>query len=558
MAGTGGMKALLEIALQALPLHAEEGPQRESTPEADLVTRLAAAEGSTLETAALLAALLRRIMQALALLDPVELSGGRWAFVSFPASLLGRSLLETLRTPGQSFFPADYWEEGDYRPPALKEEQRHLLQRIESERVHSDPAARPIRVVHVAWAVIRVQDLFLMCRREDIARPGEKTHVLPGGRLNVNDLPHDMRSEPDVLRRLLNPQSSSALDNLHATLARELREELQLLPGTHYTAEPLQDLKPYCRVSGTGNRHVYTEYRFRLYSIRLTSEGDTRLLEQELAGALRPTWFSADEIAAPQRGNGDSAYVDVLHAAWGTELRKKLLAFPKSIDAVPSFSSAEPLDLPNSPTSGINFGKPGKERRCSVSLGETAYFFLLILGGHAKGWKIRNAEGIILLGRGWLKVTNERLLTAAIELQEVLSRSFPGLLEIREAAYVRLNAHPDALLFAPEWFAYDIHGSSCSGGHITVRRRPVDTSLGLLEGDLIERQLNSNSIRILRELERGDEPSAADGIRAADWEKNLREQLLSELRRLGLRRLWTTRQGTSTLVEGIRRSKLAF
>ena len=404
------MKALLEIALEALPLHAEEGTQRESMLEATLVTRLAAAEGTTPETAALLAALLRRILQALALLDPVELSAGRWAFVSFPASLLGRSLFETLRTPGQSFLPADYWEEGDHRPLALKEEQRRLLQCLENERVLTNPVARPIRVVHVAWAVIRVQDRFLLCRREDIARPGEKTHVLPGGRLNVNDLPDDTRAEPDVLRQLLNPQAFSARNNLHATLVRELREELELLPGTHYTAEPLQDLKPYRRVSGAGNRHVYTEYSFRLFAIRLTPAGDTRLLEQELAGALRPTWFTADEIAAQQRANGDAAYVDALRAAWGSELRQQLLAFPQSIDVTPGLGAAEPLDLPASPTSGINFGKPGKERRCPVSLGETAWHLLLLLGGHAKGWKISDAQGLAALGRGWMKIANEQLL----------------------------------------------------------------------------------------------------------------------------------------------------
>ena len=547
------MKALLEIALQSLPLHAEEGTQRESMLEADLVTSLATVEGSTPETAAMLAALLSRILQALALLDPVELSAGRWAFVSFPASLLGRSLLETLKTPGQSFFPADYWEEGDYRPLALKEEQRYMLQRIENERVLTNPAARPIRVVHVAWAVIRVQDSFLLCRREDIARPGEKTHVLPGGRLNVNDLPYDTRAEPDVLRQLLNPQASSSRDNLHATLARELREELQLLPNTHYTAEPLQDLKPYCRVSGAGNRHVYTEYRFRLYSIKLTPAGDTRLLEQELAGPLRPTWFSADEIVAPRRANGDSAYVDALHATWGNELRQQLLAFPESIDVVPGFGFATPLDLPALPTSGIYFGKSGKEKRCPVSLSEMGHYLLLLLGGHAKGWKISDADGLVMLGRGWIRLADERLLAVAIELQEALSKSFPGLLEIREAAYAHLNAHPDALLFAPEWFRYEIRGSASSGGHVTVRRVSVDTPLGRLEGDYIERTLNANAIRILRELERGDEPSVADGIRAADWEKNLREQLLNELRSIGLRRLWTTRQGTSTLIEGIRR-----
>jgi hypothetical protein len=549
---TPNLGALLEIMLQALPLHAEEGPRRESLEEAMLIARLAASEGSSPEAAALVTALLRRTLQALALLDRMELAAGRWTFVSFSAALLGRSLLETLATTGQTALPADYWEEGDHRPAALKEEQRRLLQRIENERVLANPDARAIRVVHVAWGVIRIQDRFLLCRREDIARPGEKTHVLPGGRLNISDLPDAARAAPDVLRQLMDPYSALARANLQATLARELREELELLPDIHYTAELRQDLPPYRRVSGAGNRYVYTTYSLRLYAVRLTPAGETRVLEQEVAGALRPTWFSADEIAASQRANGDAAYVDALHAAWGAELRQQLLAFPQAIDTSTNYGAAEPLDLPAAPNAGLDFGKPGKERRRSTALSDATWHLLLLLGGHARGCTISDAQGFVALGRGWVKITEESLMDVALELQQRLNKRFPGLIEIRDAAYARLTAHQDAILFSPGWFEYSIQGSPRAGGQITVLRTAVETPWGRVDGDSIVRPINANAIRILRELERGDEPSVTDGIRAGDWEKNLRDQLLGEIRSLGLRRLWTTRQGTSSLVEGIR------
>ena len=136
--------AALKIALSMLPLHAEEGGRREVLSESELVTVLIE-QDTPEETSKALVWILRRQFVALALLDPIELRDGKWAFVSFPASLLGRSWLTTLATPGQALLPAGYW--GQDAPEGDKEEQRALLHRIEMGRVQLNPQAQPIRVV---------------------------------------------------------------------------------------------------------------------------------------------------------------------------------------------------------------------------------------------------------------------------------------------------------------------------------------------------------------------------------------------------------------------------
>ena len=85
----------MKAVLSKLPLHAEEDRRREIVAECELVS-VVAAQGIPKDTASALIYALRRQFAALALLDPVELQKGRWTFLSFPASLLGRSWLTTL------------------------------------------------------------------------------------------------------------------------------------------------------------------------------------------------------------------------------------------------------------------------------------------------------------------------------------------------------------------------------------------------------------------------------------------------------------------------------
>ena len=546
------LSSVLGIVLDLLPLHAEEGTLRETLPEDDLTAALVDV-GISFEASALIVSLLQRQFDALALLDRTELSRGRWVFVSFPASLLGRSLVETLAAPGQAIFPPDYWEQGDHRSEALKEEQRRLLHRIEAERLDLNPRARPVRVVHVAWAVIRLRDRFLLHRREDRERPGEKTHVLPGGRFNPSDLPATvLATSARVLRQIFDVASPLVDSHLDTTLVRELSEELHLRQGEDYYFERWQRLPPYRKLSGAGNRHAYTEYGFQLYLIKLTALGEVHLLDSE-AESNQLTWFSASEMAAPQRADGASAFVDVLHAAWGHDIARQLAAVPDSGASEYSMAGeTQMLDLPHAPGFPMLHGKPGKERVQALTLDEDEWQLLLLLGWHARGFAIENQTRIHLLGGGWLKVDDDVARGSGSTLLSKIERTTIPLVEIRDGHYMRLSIDPAILMFGAALFSYAVEGDDRDGGALTLERTDVSTQWGTLIGDSVRLQINRNTLNILLALQQGNDPDAVPGLLADSWERNLRQQLLPEVKRLGLRKLWTTENKSASIVTGVR------
>jgi 8-oxo-dGTP pyrophosphatase MutT (NUDIX family) len=472
--------------------------------------------------------------------------------VSFPASLLGRSIVETLSVPGKAILPPDYWEQGDHRPEAVKDEQRALLHRVESERLRQNPSARPVRVVHVAWAVIRMGDRFLLHRREDQDRSGEKTHVLPGGRFNPSDLSAaELAAGPGVLRHIFDVASPLVDAALDKTLIRELFEELGLHHEEDYRFERWHRLEPYRKVGGAGNRHAYTEYGFQLYTLKLTAAGEVRLLARE-AESRTLTWFTAAELAAPQRADGASAFVDVLHAAWGNGVAEQLASVPDS--AATEFAmtgESNMLDLPGSPESGFQIGKPGKEKMLPLQLNDLEWHLLLLLGWHARGFSITPGPDLRLLGGGWVRVTKAVARTVGTGLlSKVESLSLP-LVEMRDGHYLRLRIDPDILMLGATLFGYRVDGSNKDGGVLTVERNSVTTPWCELAGVVSRLSIGGNTVSILRELERGDSPEGLPDVKAKSWERNLRDQL-SGLTALGLRRLWSTKHNVSSLVEGLR------
>ncbi len=549
------MHQIFETILKHLPLHAEEGPLRETIPEQDLIAALGVT-GIGDEASTLLVATLRYQFISLALFDRVELAKGRWAFVSFPASLLGRSLLETW-SAGHALLAPDYWEQGDHRPVAVKEEQRKILHRIEGERLRQNPDASPVRVVHVAWGVIRLGEKFLFHRREDRDRPGEKTHVLPGGRFNPSDLPSsELSAGAEVLRELFDPESRLVDSCLDTTLARELEEELGLCPGEHYTFERWQSLPSYRDLAGTGNRHAFTEYAFQLYTVKLTPVGEVRLLETEaISGNL--AWFSIADLAAPRCANGSSAYVNVLHASWGENIASQLHSVPESSASLLAMSGeSQMLDLPAAPDAAWAIGKPGKERRLSMALGEAEWQLLLLLGWHARGFRIHASDCVRLLGNGWIRLDTETVSTLGQSLLVKTKTELP-LIEIREACYLRLSIEPDILMFCPSLFTYTLVGDVSEGGMLSIIRDAIRTPWGLLEAEVSRQSINRNAFRILRALEEGEDPVGRTDLLANDWERNLRQQLLPKLRKIGLRKFWITENKCSSLIEGIRQSRSA-
>lgn len=541
-------ETVLRIALSMLPLHAEEGGRREVLYESELVEALIA-QNTLEETSKALVWILRRQFEALALLDPIELRNGKWAFVSFPASLLGRSWLMTLATPAQALLSSGYW--GQDAPDGDKEEQRTLLHRIETDRVRFNPQAHPIRVVHVAWAWIRIGDKFLMHRREDKARPGEKSYGLPGGRFNLDDLPSTVQSRTDILREIFSLDSAIVAEHIKTTLERELKEETDLAPGTHYTYEAFgKPIPPYKAVNGAGNRHAYSAYKFHLYQVKLTHAGETHLLAQIFKKSNLLKWFTATEIAAPQRTDGASAYVDVLHQAWGNDLGKNLSIVPDSSASLPVFSGESMmLDLPGASEAAFHLGKPGKEKavRLALALEEAEWQLLMLLAWHVRGFQIQIVpnSGVRIFGNGWIEASD--IIQLARSLHKKTQSVVPGLVEIREDCYVSLSILPDILFFPVGLFRYRILGSHKAGGTLQLMRLEIITPWGSLNGDLYERDITGNTVATLRELEKGDEPSG-------DWERTLREQFGGGVRGIGLRRLWSTKGNSPCLVEGLGRS----
>ncbi|MGV8893920.1 MAG: hypothetical protein ACOH2K_13455 [Burkholderiaceae bacterium] len=548
--------AAFQVALLVLPLHAEEGGRREVLSEKELVQALVEQE-IPLETSTALVYVLRRQFESLSLLDPVQLYKGNWTFVSFPASLLGRAWLTTLATPGHALLGPDYWEQGDTCPQNIKEEQRSLLHRIETERVRLNSQPQTIRTVHVAWGLIRWGDKFLLHHREDKARMGEKNYGLPGGRFKLSDLPSAMQSLADILKEVYNPASVVVAEHMSTTLLREVEEETGLLLNKHYTFELFgHPLPPYKEVNGAGNRHAYSVYKFHLFQIKLTPAGETHLLARIAQDTFKLTWFSAAEIAASQRTDGAAAYVDALRQAWGKDLEKCLSTVPSSTASLLSFTSeARMLDLPRSAVAPFQLGKPGKEKsvRLVKLMDEAEWQLLMFLGWHTCGFHIelKSDAEVRLLGNGWIDGDDAPgFIQLARSLLEKIPADLSGLLEIREDRFISLRISPDILFLPVSIFQYRVLGSNKDGGVFFLTRIDIVTPWADLKGDCFERAINGNTVATLRELERGDEPQG-------DWERSLRDQLGSAVRGVGLRRLWSTKGNFASLTEGLLRSSEA-
>ena len=537
----GRMNSLLENLIDLLPLHAEEGALRESICEADLVAHLTT-RGASPETALVVVQLLRTQLCTLCLLDTIELARNHWAFVSFPASLMGRSLLEALAA-SNSLLPIDYWEQGDHRPDSVKEEQRQWLHRVETARTDGNPDARPIRVVHVAWAIIRIGNQFLLSHREDRDRPGEKSHVLPGGRLSVHDVPGNDRS-PVILRKLFSSDSPLAEQSIDNTLKRELMEELEgLRHGEHYEYERWRRLPPFRMVAGAGNRHAYTEYVFTLYTLRLTPAGELHLLECA-AKQDKLAWFTADEIAAGKRADGTTAFVDVLHQCWGERIAENLDAIPDA--CVTTYALADEtrmIDLPAAHTLPLRVGKTGKERNIDLGLTVPECLLLQLLGWHALGFPVETKPGTQCLGGGWVCLEDEGKAIARSILAKASPHDLP-LIDIRER-YMRLNIQPKFLHVGAEAFNYLIEEEDSGSGTLTLVRRAVDTPWARLPEIRKPQRVKVNTLKILWALDEGKDPESFSD-KAGDWSRNLTQQLKPLFDQVGLRKLWRTENKVDT------------
>lgn len=528
---------LLARLLELLPLHAEEDDVREEIATAELLAHMVPVGMERPEAEAVLATV-ERLFDALCLLDRRPTLRDHWAFVSFPASLVGHSLLRTLASPDRTLCPADFWREGDTSSERT-EEQRRLLQALEDGRVRFGPegAAQPIRFVYVAWGIVRVGRHFLLRHREDKSRPDAAGYVIPGGRFRLGDLPVAQQTAAS-LRQLQNGRSDLALAALPDTLKRELEEELRILPGEHYTARQRCIVGPYRKVEGAKNRHAYTEYQFVLYDIQLTHLGEARVLEGVHMEPDLLAWFTLEDIISPVgRADGRRAFVDALREHMGEGFEAFLQATPDSGGTRYRLTDeAQSVDLPAAPNQPFRIGRTGDEKEQMIPLTTEAWSLLWTVMAHDRGLRLTPEKHIDLLGGGWIKLLSAEAEHAAHDLIDAMTRTGLPLIQLIAGSFMRAAIAPGSLFFAPDAFRFYLNETGQKGELKLVLAANLAPWATLVPA-VLRVDLNRNMTRALLAIGTGEDPL---GYSEDAMKKGIKEMLDSRTRPFGLRKFVRT------------------
>lgn len=476
--------------LTSLPLHAEEDSLREEIAETELVTSVQGRDIDAIVATTAVAAV-RRLFECLALLDPPSLAKGHWAFVSFPASLMARSVLETLATPGNTFFTPEYWTQGAHRPTEIAEEQRALLRRLELQRTTNPKIdVLPIRTVHVSWGIIRLGAKYLLHKREDQQRSDVAGYVFPGGRLNLTDLPVDARNSTS-LRELFSTDSTLAKCAHQLTLVRELHQELELTP-IDYQFNYLRTLTPFRKVEGTKNNHSYTEYNIAVYSVKLQSDGELKVLDKAASTPTDWAWFEPTDLVFGKRPDGLRPYVDALVQDSSLDVMQFLSETVPDSSTTPPFirNKSDAVELPPSADMPILKGDSGRQKPLQIALDQSCWELLMLLGWHARGLKFRVGSGLLIpLGGGWVKLKDPKLLECAARLAKQFAEIDFRLVECHLAGHCRLSIDAEHLFFRPECFVYHLDFESVENP-VVLTLRDIELSWATLIGRTLIIQLS--------------------------------------------------------------------
>jgi hypothetical protein len=149
---------------------------------------------------------------------------------------------------------------------------------------------------------------------------------------------------------------------LPTTLARELEEELGLLPE-HYQATRWKALEPYLDLEGARNHHALTQYRIVLFTVVLNPEGEFRIVRREAEPGENACLVLHRRPRV--RGNtveGHGAYIDAWKQSFGARFSEDLQDIRDSrIDRL-SEKKGKHSTFPRIPMRASESAKTGKER----------------------------------------------------------------------------------------------------------------------------------------------------------------------------------------------------
>ena len=544
----GGMRSipdLLTAISRLLPRIAEESGDREEIPETELIQRLIDATGVGSEEAGTALGVVRRMLQALSVLDEGRLSSDVWAFASFPASLMARSVLGGLGVAEFRLLEPGFWNASEY----LVERQRALIKRSEELRAALPPGLVPIRRVWVSWAWIALDGKFLMVRREDPVphRDGNRGQfVFPGGRVSNEDLPELEYLTASRCLDFFDP--STEIDPSHIryafaqALRRELREELEI-PGNAFEAEtPVGEPIHHTALEGAKSAYSTTEYYIQPFKVALTDAGKTALLRCLAAHPERFAWFTAEELATGVNAAGAKAFVDAIRQG-GPTLDPDAFRIPIGSGSL----LKDPIDIPGKPSEPFAVGIAGRERHVHVGLDADEVELLNWLAAVRRGDDIEElGVGVwIANGTGWVLVDDENILAKLRTLAAKLEKKSLPLLDFYTRA-VRMNAA--TAYFSPALLSMEIQDERRGKSYrLNLSRQPLPSLLGVASVKEASTSLPEILGNAIYSLDQGDLQYALDNMETV---KRMQREIRGFLDTIGARLLVRQVDGVPQIAVG--------
>jgi len=500
---------IIKSLLRLLPQHAEEGSDSYAVSRSDMLHQIAIESGQSSECVSGSLDTIEQILDSLSVLDRKELSKGNWRFISFPAQLVTKSILQTMADPDSRYFPEHHWDTNNITVEH-KESLRGLLHEIESSRYenHRLHQANPIRHIYVAWSFIKLDEKFLFRLREDVKKRHDiesGDYGLIGGRVNQTDLHYI----DDPIERLKLLQSDKLVDDKRCfenALRREVEEETGLVHPEHYSYFVTQSLLPYEQVEGSAPNHGLTIYHFKLFAIKLTLDGYLELSRVlEISDQDRFIWCDESQIKS-KNCNGKQLYINALidHFQGGVE------SLMYEIDE--SFTSTFNIKKESKPAYYAlvfphSFNHAVKEANGPRSL--SAYpgmdylsgedlAILLGLAAHIRGFKFDEvSEGVDLLPFGWVDTLGSKTLNNALLN---LSRCFPEMVKMHRERYFQLSVEPSLIYFDETFFNFSVDERKLSDQFVNtvdfiLRRSPIETAIGKCAEEV--QMINTTKERII-------------------------------------------------------------
>ena len=548
------MNELIRSIVRRLPRVAEEGLDQESVLESQITEAIVSCSDGKAGAAQVIG-VVRQLLRAASCLDERELLAGRWRFVSFPAYLFARSLLESLSTDSPSVLEGAFWDAA----PTRVEAQRRALRFFEEARLGVSSAAQPIRRVWVSWAPIAVDGKFLLVRREDrqplrIGSKGE--FVLPGGRLAPGDLSQNSLHER---LRFFDPYAdvadlSDVEGALERALRRELSEELGLDGGAIATVFPYCGRIAHTALEGANSAHAITEYLIQVFAVRLESAGKSRLLRRLAATPDQFAWFSPGELMRQRNGEGQTSYIDALIALPEPD-RNRILDLEACEVSIGSstvrVADQLKVDVPIASNLAMTVGRTGRERHIAHGLDDGDCALLAFFAAVRRGHRVSDLHPLIkcVPYLGWVVIDDQdllqRLRALSVRLTKALGRTSEWAPMDFEGTAVRLNvARQEDAFFAPEAFALVIHDEVPGKSfRIRLERRAIRSVLGTVDLASAEQVVPYILGTTLAELAQGSTSFAQKNLDT--WKRDQRTIQIKE--DLGLKLLVREVDGKPTL-----------